>query len=218
MACSWACTASRPRCAEVVDRRAEPDRLHDRRGAGLELVRDRRRRSSAPCVTVSIISPPPRNGGSASSTVAPAPQHADAGGADDLVAGEGQRGRVAPRGHRGQVDRQLRRGLRGVDDDDRAHLVGPPGHLGDRVDGAEHVGHPGERDDLGALGEQLVDVREVEVAVVGQPEPAQRRAGALGEQLPRDDVGVVLHLGDDDLVARADLVRARPTPGCWRPG
>ena len=40
--------------------------------------------------------------------------------------------------------------------------------------------------------------------------PNQRSvgAGALGEQLPRHDVGVVLHLGDDDLVALADLQRA----------
>ena len=40
---------------------------------------------------------------------------------------------------------------------------------------------------------------QVEPAVVGEAEPLQLRAGALREQLPRHDVGVVLHLRDDDL-------------------
>ena len=73
-----------------------------------------------------------------------------------------------------------------------------------RVDGAEDVGHVDERHDLGALGDDPVEVGQVEAAVVGEREPPQRRAGALGDQLPRHDVGVVLHLGDDDLVARAE--------------
>jgi len=40
--------------------------------------------------------------------------------------------------------------------------------------------------------------------VVGEPEPPQRRTLALGEQLPRDDVGMVLHLSDEHLVAGFD--------------
>ena len=35
---------------------------------------------------------------------------------------------------------------------------------------------------------------EVEAALVGQAEPTQPRAGTVAEQLPRHDVGVVLHL------------------------
>ena len=201
-----------PSVAEVVDRGAEPDRLDDRRGAGLELVRDRGVRR---------------------------PLHRD--GLDHLAATEERRqlvehARARPQstpmpvgpttlwpvkasrsgrrgGHRRQVDRQLRRRLRGVDDHQRADLVGAARDLGDRVDGAEHVGDPGQRDDLGALGDQLVDVRQVEPAVVGEPEPPQRRAGALGEQLPRHDVGVVLHLGDDDLVAGPTCAVPRPGQG-----
>ena len=94
--------------------------------------------------------------------------------------------------------------------DDGADLVGASGDLGDRVDRAEHVGDPGQRDDLGALGDQLVDVGQVEVTVVGEPEPAQLGALALGEQLPRDDVGVVLHLGDHHAVAGPTCERAGP--------
>ena len=42
---------------------------------------------------------------------------------------------------------------------------------------------------------------EVEPAVVGHAVPAQDRAGAPAQLLPRHEVGVVLQLGDDDLVA-----------------
>jgi hypothetical protein len=40
--------------------------------------------------------------------------------------------------------------------------------------------------------------------IVGQRQPAQRRTGALAQQLPGDQVRVVLHLGHDDLVAGPD--------------
>ena len=54
----------------------------------------------------------------------------------------------------------------------------------------------------------------VQPAVVGDAEPAQRRAGALREQLPRHDVGVVLHLGDHDLVAGPEARTAGRRAGC----
>ena len=124
-------------------------------------------------------------------------------GPDHLVAGEGdQVGAEA-----GHVDRQLRDGLRGVHHHRRADGVAHRGDLGDRVDGAEHVGDVGHRDDLGPLVDQALVRRrgQVEPALVGDVEPAQRGAGPLGQQLPRHDVGVVLHHRDDDLVARPQV-------------
>ncbi len=50
---------------------------------------------------------------------------------------------------------------------------------------------------------------EVELAGVGDGRDLQRRAGLLAHQLPRHDVGVVLHPRDQDLVAWLQ-VRARP--------
>ncbi len=81
--------------------------------------------------------------------------------------------------------------------------VSPVGQLAHRVDGAEDVGGVGEREDLGALGQQTVEAVQVEPALVGDRHPAQGRAGAARQLLPRDEVGVVLHLGDEHLVARA---------------
>ena len=46
---------------------------------------------------------------------------------------------------------------------------------------------------------------EVEPTLVGDPDPAQGGAGAAGELLPRHEVGVVLHLGDEDLVALTEV-------------
>ena len=107
---------------EVVDRRAEPDRLRDRRGAGLEPVRRRRRRSSPPCGRSRSSSR--RRGTAAAGRAAPArDQHADAGRAADLVPGEGDEVRA----ERGHVHRHVRHGLRGVEHDQRADLAGPRG-------------------------------------------------------------------------------------------
>jgi hypothetical protein len=69
------------------------------------------------------------------------------------------------------------------------------GDLGDRIDGAEDVGDVGHRDDLGPLIDQALGTGAVQIepALSGHVEPAQLGTGALGQQLPRNDVGVMLH-------------------------
>ena len=121
-ACSWAWMFVHADVAEVVDGRAQADGLDDRRGAGLELVRD-----------PGVRRPLHRDGldhlaaaeerRQLVEQLATAPEHADAGRADHLVAGEGQQVGAA----RDHVDRQLRHGLGGVDDDDRRRPRGPGG-------------------------------------------------------------------------------------------
>ena len=150
--------------------------------------------------TISIMEPPVRNGGMADEQLAAAVQHADAGRAEHLVAGEHREVDA----QRAEVDRRVRHRLAGVQHGQRADLAGPRDQPRGRVDRAEHVGLVGERDDLGVVVDQFVDVRQIEPAVVGDAEPAQRRAGALGDLLPRHQVRVVLHLGHDDLVAGAE--------------
>ena len=121
-------------------------------------------------------------------------------GAEHLVPGERQE--VDPEVV--DVDRQVRHRLAGVEHDEGTDGVRALGELGDRVQRAEHVGDVGEREHLGALGEQAVEVGEVEPAVGRDRHPAQGRAGAPAGLLPRDEVGVVLHLGDEHLVAGAE--------------
>jgi hypothetical protein len=44
--------------------------------------------------------------------------------------------------------------------------------------------------------EQLVEVGEVEAAVLGQADEGELEPGALGGELPGDEVAVVLHQGE----------------------
>ena len=73
----------------------------------------------------------------------------------------------------------------------------------------------GDRDELRAAGERGLELVEQQLAVVVDPDPVDLGADALGQLLPGNDVGVVLHLGQHDPVAGADVGGA---PGCGRRG
>ena len=190
----------------VPDRSAQPDGLRDRRGAGLEAVRGRGvGRPGHPDDLDHLAATEERRQGL--EEVVTAPEHADARRAADLVTGERQHV-AAQVGHRG---RQLRDALRPVDHHHGADSVSHRRDLRDRVHRAQHVAHPGDRDDLGALVDQPVSRSrlEVETTLVGDVEPAQGRARTLARELPRHDVRVVLHDGDHDLVTGTELRRQR---------
>ena len=96
-------------------------------------------------------------------------------------------------------DRVVRHQLGAVHQEQRADGVGELADLAQRRDDAGDVRLPGHRDDLRPVGDKRrVDV-EPPVRQLG--EPLQRRAGAQRELLPRHQVGVVLDLGDEDLVS-----------------
>src|SRR5205814_9611298 len=124
---------------------------------------------------------------------------ADAYGAEHLVAGEGQE--VGAEG--GDVDRQVGGGLGGVDLHQGAGGVGRLGQRGDVVDRAQHVGHGRDPEQLGPV-EEAGEVGEVEVPVGREGDPAQLDAPLGGQHVPGHDVGVVLHVGEDDDVAGAE--------------
>ena len=189
---------------EVLDGRPEADRLDDRRRARLELPRH----------LVPLRGLEGHAGDHAAAgqerghrveQVAAAPERTDPRRAEHLVTGE----RREVDAQRRDVDRHVRDALCGVEDDDRADVVGARGDVGDRVDRAERVADVGQGDEPRAAGEESVEVVEVEPAVIGDRHVREGRAGRRGELLPRDEVGVVLHPGRDDEVARSD-VRAAP--------
>ena len=124
-------------------------------------------------------------------------QRADAGGSEHLVAGE--HGEVDI--ERVEVEGQVRRGLAGVEHDEGADRVRQLDERRDGVDRAEHVGHVGERDHLGARADDLGRLIEPQLTVVVEADDPEGGTGARGELLPGNEVGVVLRLGDDDLVA-----------------
>ena len=116
---------------------------------------------------------------------------------------------VAP--ERLNVDGAMWDRLRSVDDHDRALLVRPGRELLDRVDRAERVRDRvgGDHLDLSRPGD-LVERLERQLAVPVERDGAKLGARTESDLLPGDEVRVMLELGDDDHVARAEVLE---TPG-----
>ncbi len=132
------------------------------------------------------------------------PERADARGAAHLVRREGEE--VAA--ERLDVDRSVRRRLRGVHDHDPALLVRPFREALDRIHRSERVRDEVARDDLDvAVACDLVERVELQLTEIVDRDRAEAGAVALRDVLPRDVVGVVLELGDDDEVARTEVVQ-----------
>ena len=129
---------------------------------------------------------------------------ADAGGAAHFVAREDEEVTA----ERLDVDGGVADGLGGVDQGDGADGAGAAAEQGGVVDRAEGVGDVGEGDELHGRGEQRVERGGVESTLGIGAEHGnvfQRGAGGLGGLLPRDEVGVVLHLGGEDDVAGLEV-------------
>ena len=95
----------------------------------------------------------------------------------------------------------MRQRLRAVDDQIAAVLVHELAEVLDRVLDAQHVGDLTHGQNLGLgthLGQNLLGG---ELAGLGGVEVDELGTGLAADLLPRNQVGVVLHDGDDDLVA-----------------
>jgi hypothetical protein len=194
-----------PERAQPVDRRAEPDRLGDLRGTRLELPGQ-----IGPGRLI-------RGNGADHVTAADERRHlleqcpaavkdADPCRAVGLVAGPGVEVGVDRR----QVHRHLWDRLGSVDQHHGAHRVGTPDYLGDRVNGPDHVRDVHERDQLRLACEKRVERLEVDVPVVQDRYVGELRIAVLAEDLPGNDVRVVLHLGEHHQVVTRDV---HPAPG-----
>ena len=134
--------------------------------------------------------------------IEPAPfaiEHPDARGGEDLVSREDIEVGI----QRADVHLEMRHGLRPVDEHGYAAAVGRGDDVGHGIDGAQHVGHVGDGHEACAAVHQPAECVEVERAVVIDRCHAHLDAAPCGEHLPRHDVAVVLHGGDDDFVALA---------------
>ena len=70
---------------------------------------------------------------------------------------------------------------------------------------AQHVRHVRDRHHLRARPDQRIERVEIDAAVIVDIEPFQHRALALAQEMPRHDVGVMLHHRKHDLVAGLDV-------------
>ena len=105
--------------------------------------------------------------------------------------------------------------LGGIDQGGDAEFAGAGAQFGDGVDDAEGIRDVGQGEELDLSGEEFVEAAKVEQPnVPGDRQEGEPSAGALGQQLPGDDVAVVLHLGEQEDVAGAQVLGA---PGLARP-
>ena len=90
------------------------------------------------------------------------------------------------------VDGQMHGGLAAVEQHRNAMGVGDLHDLLHRHDGAERIRHVGDRYDLGARRDQLLELVEQEIAIIVDRRPFDDGALALAEKMPGHDVGMVL--------------------------
>ena len=75
----------------------------------------------------------------------------------------------------------------------------------DRIDRAQGIGEMDDGDDSSARRQQLVKFVHKQLAAVVEGDDFEFRAGLLGQELPGDDVGMMLHARDDDFIAGFDV-------------
>ena len=124
-------------------------------------------------------------------------EHANARGAIDLVAAEGQE--VAIQGL--HIDGQMGCRLSGIEE--HGHLVGV-GHADDvshRVDGAEDIADEGAGEQAGAGREQRLKGIEVQAPFVRDGAHLDNNTRTRLQELPGNDVRMMLHLRQDDFIA-----------------
>src|SRR5437867_7534848 len=91
--------------------------------------------------------------------------------------------------------------LRAVHQYRHAASVGSRDQLGDRIDGTERVGEVHYGNEPGPIGEQSIEGVLIELTRVADGYRLELCSYPTAHQLPRYDVRVVLHAGDQHLVA-----------------
>jgi hypothetical protein len=109
---------------------------------------------------------------------------------------------------RGDIDWDMRRGLRSVHEHRDAAGVRQRDDFFDGIDRSQRIGNVPDGDNLRPRSQQLCVFFENQLAAIIDRDDADDRASLFSQQLPRDDVGVMFQLGQDDLIARADVFAA----------
>ena len=105
----------------------------------------------------------------------------------------------------GDRDRGVGHQLRAVAHHDRTGGVRGVGHHPHRVDGAEHVRHARHADELHPVDQRGQIVEDQTPVTVDRDVTQVETTDLLGQDHPRHDVGVVLHLGQEHGVARLQV-------------
>src|SRR5437899_7414282 len=107
------------------------------------------------------------------------------------------------------VEGPVTRALGGIDERNDATLSRAFAVICYRIDRAEPVRDVSHGQQLDIAGEILIELRKIEqTAVAINRQKNQFSPDPLGQQLPRNDVAVVLHLGEQNFIAALDVLRA----------
>ena len=126
-----------------------------------------------------------------------AKQHTNPGWPVELVSGPGEEIDV----QRLHVHTFVRHGLRGIQQHQRALCMGRGDNVIDRQNSTQHVRDVGNRNHLGSLTQLGVKIVHVQRAIVEDLHSLDDRASFFGNQLPRDDIRVVLKLRNQNFIA-----------------
>ncbi len=130
-----------------------------------------------------------------------APQHADTGRAVELVAGEGVE--VAADGL--HIYLEVGHCLGAVDQGQGTDRLGGRHYLLNWIDGTEGIGDVGHAHQAGTWSQHGQIGGHVEITPLIEGDDPDHGAGALGDQLPGDDVGVMLQGAEYDFIPRPQL-------------
>ena len=103
------------------------------------------------------------------------------------------------------IDSKVIGGLGAVDEDRRPVRVRQFHDSTDRVDRPQRIREMNDRHQLGPRPDQPFQLVPRQLTVVGDRRYPEDGPGLLAEHLPRDDVRMMFHAGDDDLVTRSHL-------------
>ena len=138
----------------------------------------------------------------------PSPQNANAGRSANLVAGK--RKEIAADGL--HVHGTMPGTLRAIHERDDAKFPRPGAKFGNGIHRAERIGDVNHRENLHLLGQHRIELGQIENAfVAGDGHIGNLRAGFLREQLPRNEIAVVLHFGEQNHITGFEVFRAPGT-------
>ena len=194
-----------PDAVQVVDGDAEADGVRDVRRAGLKPVR--RLFPGALLILHAqdhLAAAMPRR--HFAQKFAPPVQRPDSRGPAHLVTGKGEE--IAAQ--RLNIHRHVPGALRGVNQGNGPDRLGGVNEVGGGIDRPQRVGDVDEGKELHLGREKFPETLHGQLVTVVDREKTELRAGLPGEDLPRHEIAVVLHLREEDDVA---LAEKRAAPG-----
>ena len=135
-------------------------------------------------------------------------QDTDAGGTIQFMTAEDQKIHIVSN----HVCRQMRYALRSIDNHAGSNSMRSANQLRNGIDRSEHVGHPGDCNNLCATIQDLIQLRQIQLTIRGQRDQSQRCTTFFGKLLPRYKVGMMLHHGCQDFVTGLN-VSSSPAEG-----